>query len=129
MRDDGLVVIDDAYNANPESMAAALHALAGVGRDRMVAVLGEMLELGDGSHAAHVEVGRLAAELGVDRVVAVGAGAAGIAEGAGERGTAVADIDEAVRDLSAWLTPADVVLVKASRGVRLERVTEALLGG
>jgi UDP-N-acetylmuramoyl-tripeptide--D-alanyl-D-alanine ligase len=129
VRDDGLVVIDDAYNANPESMAAALHALAGVGRDRMVAVLGEMLELGDGSHAAHVEVGRLAAELGVDRVVAVGAAAAGIAEGAGERGTAVADVDEAVRDLSAWLTPADVVLVKASRGVRLERVTEALLGG
>ena len=129
VRDDGLVVIDDAYNANPESMAAALHALAGVGRDRMVAVLGEMLELGDGSHAAHVEVGRLAAELGVDRVFAVGAGAAGIAEGAGERGTAVADVDEAVRELSAWLTPADVVLVKASRGVRLERVTEALLGG
>jgi UDP-N-acetylmuramoyl-tripeptide--D-alanyl-D-alanine ligase len=129
VRDDGLVVIDDAYNANPESMAAALRALAGVGRDRMVAVLGEMLELGDGSHAAHVEVGRLAAELGVDRVVAVGAGAAGIAEGAGKRGTAVADVDEAVRDLSAWLTPADVVLVKASRGVRLERVTEALLGG
>ena len=129
VRDDGLVVIDDAYNANPESMAAALHALAGVGRDRMVAVLGEMLELGDGSHAAHVEVGRLAAELGVDRVVAVGAGAAGIAEGAAERGTAVADVNEAVRVLSAWLTPADVVLVKASRGVRLERVTEALLGG
>jgi UDP-N-acetylmuramoyl-tripeptide--D-alanyl-D-alanine ligase len=129
VRDDGLVVIDDAYNANPESMAAALDALAGVGRDRMVAVLGEMLELGDGSHAAHVEVGRLAAELGVDRVVAVGAGAAGIAEGAGERGTAVADVDEAVRELSAWLAPADVVLVKASRGVRLERVTEALLGG
>jgi UDP-N-acetylmuramoyl-tripeptide--D-alanyl-D-alanine ligase len=138
VRDDGLVVIDDAYNANPESMAAALHALAGVGSarssasgggDRTVAVLGEMLELGDGSHAAHVEVGRLAAELGVDRVVAVGVGAAGIAEGAGERGTAVADVDEAVRELSAWLAPADVVLVKASRGVRLERVTEALLGG
>ena len=129
VRDDGLVVIDDAYNANPESMAAALRALAGVGRERMVAVLGEMLELGDGSHAAHVEVGRLAAELGVDRVVAIGAGAAGIAEGAGERGTAVADVDDAVRVLSAWLTPADVVLVKASRGVRLERVTEALLGG
>ena len=129
VRDDGLVVIDDAYNANPESMAAALHALASVGGGRRVAVLGEMLELGDGSHDSHVEVGRLAAELGVDRVVAVGAGAAGIAEGAGERGTAVADVDEAIRELSAWLTPADVVLVKASRGVRLERVTEALLGG
>ncbi len=129
VRDDGLVVIDDAYNANPESMAAALHALAGIGGSRTIAVLGEMLELGDGSHDSHVEVGRLAAELGVDRVVAVGDGAAGIAEGAGESGTAVADVDEAVRELSAWLTPADVVLVKASRSVRLERVTEALLGG
>jgi len=129
VRDDGLVVIDDAYNANPESMAAALHALAGVGGGRRVAVLGEMLELGDGSHDSHVEVGRLAAELGVDRVVAVGTGAAGIAQGAGDRGTAVADVDEALRELSAWLTQTDVVLVKASRGVRLERVTEGLLGG
>ena len=129
VRDDGLVVIDDAYNANPESMAAALHALAGVSGHRTIAVLGEMLELGDGSHDAHVEVGRLAAELGVDRVVAVGSGAAGIAEGAGDLGTAVADVDEALGELSAWLAPTDVVLVKASRGVRLERVTEALLGG
>jgi UDP-N-acetylmuramoyl-tripeptide--D-alanyl-D-alanine ligase len=129
VRHDGLVVIDDAYNANPESMAAALHSLAGVGGARTVAVLGEMLELGDGSRASHVEVGRLAAELGVDRIIAVGTGAAGIAEGAGELGTAVADVDDAVRELSAWLTPTDVVLVKASRGVRLERVTEALLGG
>ncbi|MGH3473489.1 MAG: UDP-N-acetylmuramoyl-tripeptide--D-alanyl-D-alanine ligase [Aeromicrobium sp.] len=129
VRDDGLVVIDDAYNANPESMAAALHALAGVGAGRRVAVLGEMLELGDGSHDSHVEIGRLAAELGIDRVVVVGTGAAGIATGAGDRGTAVADVDEALRELSAWLTPTDVVLVKASRGVRLERVTEALLDG
>jgi UDP-N-acetylmuramoyl-tripeptide--D-alanyl-D-alanine ligase len=128
VRKDGVVVIDDAYNANPESMAAALRALAGVGGSRTVAVLGEMLELGDGSHDAHVEVGRLAAELDVDRVVAVGSGAAGIAEGAGERAEAVDDVDDAVRVLSAWLTPSDVVLVKASRSVRLERVTEALLG-
>jgi UDP-N-acetylmuramoyl-tripeptide--D-alanyl-D-alanine ligase len=128
VRDDGLVVIDDAYNANPESVAAALHALVGIGEARRVAVLGEMLELGDGSHDAHVEVGRLATELGVDLVVVVGAGAAGIAEGAGDRATVVDDVDDAVRMLSAWLTPSDVVLVKASRGVRLERVTEALLG-
>ena len=129
VRNDGLVVIDDAYNANPESMAAALRALAGFGGSRTVAVLGEMLELGDGGPDAHLDVGHLAAELGIDRVVAVGAGAAGIAEGAGDRGTAVADVDEALRELSAWLTPADVVLVKASRSVRLERVTEGLLGG
>ncbi len=129
VRADGLVVIDDAYNANPESMAAALRALAGFGGSRTVAVLGEMLELGDGGPDAHLEVGRLAAELGIDRVLAVGAGAVGIAEGAGDRGTAVADVDDALGELSAWLTPADVVLVKASRGVRLERVTEGLLGG
>jgi UDP-N-acetylmuramoyl-tripeptide--D-alanyl-D-alanine ligase len=129
VRDDGLVVIDDAYNANPESMTAALDALVTLGGGRTVAVLGEMLEMGDESHRRHVEVGEHAATLGVDRVIAVGAGAAGIAEGAGERGTAVADVDEALRVLSAWLTPTDVVLVKASRGVRLERVSEALLGG
>lgn len=129
VRADGLVVIDDAYNANPESMAAALRALAGFGGRRTVAVLGEMLELGDGGPDAHLEVGRLAAELGIDRVLAVGAGAAGIAEGAGDRGTAVADVDDALGELSAWLTPADVVLVKASRSVRLERVTEGLLDG
>jgi UDP-N-acetylmuramoyl-tripeptide--D-alanyl-D-alanine ligase len=128
VRDDGLVVIDDAYNANPESMAAALHALAGIGEGRRVAVLGEMLELGDASHDSHVEVGRLAARLGIDHVVAIGVGAAGIAAGAGERATTVADVDEAVRHLNAWLSPTDVVLVKASRSVRLERVAEALLG-
>ncbi len=128
VRDDGLVVIDDAYNANPESMAAALHALADMRAGRRVAVLGEMLELGDVSDESHLELGRLAARLDIDLVVAVGAGAAGIAEGAGERATAVGDVDEAVRTLSAWLSPTDVVLVKASRGIRLERVTEALLG-
>ena len=128
VRDDGLVVIDDAYNANPESMTAALHALAGVGEGRRVAVLGEMLELGDGSHGSHVGVGRVATELGIDLVIAVGAGAAGIAEGAGERAIAVVDVDEAVRHLSTWLSPTDVVLVKASRAARLERVAEALLG-
>lgn len=127
VRDDGLVVVDDAYNANPESMAAALDALTRLDGRRRVAVLGEMLELGDDSHERHVEVGKRAAALGIDRVVAVGAGAAGIAEGAGERGMAVADVDEAVDLLSAWLEPTDVVLVKASRSVRLERVTEALL--
>ncbi len=129
VRDDGLVVIDDAYNANPESVRAALDALVSVGRGRTVAVLGEMLEMGDESHRRHVEVGEHAAALGVDRVIAVGPGAAGIAEGAGERGTEVADVDEALRVLSAWLTPTDVVLVKASRGVRLERVSEGLLAG
>ena len=129
VRSDGVVVVNDAYNANPESMAAALRAIAAVGGDRAVAVLGEMLELGDGSHEAHVEVGRLAAELGYSRVVVVGEGARGIAEGAGDIAVAVDDVDVAVRTLSASLSGHEVVLVKASRGGRLERVADALLQG
>ena len=129
VRPDGVVVVNDAYNANPESMAAALRAIAAVGGDRAVAVLGEMLELGDESHEAHVEVGRLAAELGYSRVIVVGDGARGIAEGAGEIAVSVDDVDVAVRTLSASLSGHEVVLVKASRGGRLERVADALLQG
>jgi len=127
-RADGLLVLNDAYNANPESMTAALRALASMAGPRGVAVLGQMRELGDVSHAAHVQIGRLAAELGIGRVVVVGDEAAGIAEGAGARAVLVADVDEAVRTLSASLLPDEVVLVKASRGERLERVADALLG-
>lgn len=127
VRADGLVVINDAYNANPESMTSALRAVAGIGRGRAIAVLGEMLELGAVGAAAHVEVGRLAAELGFARVVVVGEGARGIAEGAGEIAETVPDVEAAVRTLSASLQPDDVVLVKASRGGRLERVVQGLL--
>ncbi|MCW2750095.1 MAG: UDP-N-acetylmuramoyl-tripeptide--D-alanyl-D-alanine ligase [Aeromicrobium sp.] len=127
IRADGLIVINDAYNANPESMAAALRAVAGIGHGRAVAVLGEMLELGDGSAEAHREIGRLAAELGFARVVVVGDGARPIADGAGAIAEVVADADVASGTLSASLHADDVVLVKASRGVRLERVVHALL--
>lgn len=129
VRPDGVVVVNDAYNANPESMAAALRAIAAIGQGRAVAVLGEMLELGAESHEAHLGVGRLAAELGFTRVVVVGEGARGIAEGAGEIAVSVDDVDVAVSTLSASLSGDEVVLVKASRGGRLERVAEALLQG
>jgi UDP-N-acetylmuramoyl-tripeptide--D-alanyl-D-alanine ligase len=129
-RSDGVLVIDDTYNANPESMAAAVRAAAHL-RDarggRVAAVLGEMLELGSDAPARHHEIGELAAELGIDLVVAVGEGAAPIAAGAGERAVSASDVDEAARTVSAWLRPDDVVLVKASRGAHLERVTVALL--
>jgi UDP-N-acetylmuramoyl-tripeptide--D-alanyl-D-alanine ligase len=127
-RPDGVLIVNDAYNANPESVAAALHAVSHLRTPerRAVAVLGEMRELGDGSEQNHRDVGRLAAELGFDLIVAVGAAAAAVAEGAGARGVFAVDHDEAVRIVSAWLTPGDVVLVKASRGARLERVTAAL---
>jgi len=127
VRADGLVIVNDAYNANPESMGAALRAVAALGQDKAIAVLGEMLELGDASHQAHLAVGRLAAELGFVRVLAVGPGAAAIAEGAGSAGETAEDVEAAVELLSASLRADDVVLVKASRGSRLERVAQALL--
>jgi UDP-N-acetylmuramoyl-tripeptide--D-alanyl-D-alanine ligase len=126
-RADGVVVLDDSYNANPESVMAALDTLASLDAPRRVAVLGEMLELGDDAHARHVEVGRHAAEVGIDLVLAVGAGAAGVAEGAGPVGRPVPDVDVAITTLRAWLGRGDAVLVKASRGARLERVTTGLL--
>ncbi|MDQ3158090.1 MAG: UDP-N-acetylmuramoyl-tripeptide--D-alanyl-D-alanine ligase [Actinomycetota bacterium] len=129
VREDGVVVINDAYNANPDSMAAALRALAAVGgKGHTYAVLGEMLELGETSADAHRRIGELAADLDVFCVVTVGDGAAGIAEGAGLRAHRVADVEAAVAFLTERLRPSDVVIVKASRGGRLERVAEALLG-
>ncbi|MFD6135950.1 UDP-N-acetylmuramoyl-tripeptide--D-alanyl-D-alanine ligase, partial [Isoptericola sp. NPDC060257] len=88
-RPDGVTVVDDAYNANPDSMRAALRALAVMaGRTRRsVAVLGEMLELGDGSRAAHDEIGRLVVRLNVKLLVVVGDGAYHIHEGAMQEGS------------------------------------------
>lgn len=128
-RSDGLVVINDAYNANPESMVAALEAVAAIGGNRAVAVLGAMLELGDGSEESHRRIGRRAADLGFAQVIVVGEDARGIVDGAGSIATLVPDVDVATRTLSASLSGDEVVLVKASRGVRLERVAHALLEG
>ncbi len=126
--DDGVVVVDDAYNANPESMAAAISWLAEAAGGRGVAVLGAMLELGPESAELHRRVGELAQRSGLRSVVAVGAEAAPIAAGAGDIGVTVADVTEAVDHLRASLRHDDVVLVKASRGGRLERVVDALRG-
>ena len=121
-RADGVTVIDDSYNANPASTAAALQALAAIGRGRRrIAVLGYLAELGERECAGHEEVGRLAAELGVDRIVVVGAGASPIHDGAtavgqwGGVSVQVSGQDEAVALLRAELRPGDVVLVKGSR--------------
>jgi UDP-N-acetylmuramoyl-tripeptide--D-alanyl-D-alanine ligase len=134
-RADGLVVVNDAYNANPESMRAALETLAGIGSRsgrRTVAVLGEMLELGDEAADAHHGVGAYAAESGVDVVVAVGDGAAAITDGFRAGSTGGVSITTAGRDEAAdWLrhnvSAADVVLVKASRGAALELIADDLL--
>ena len=139
-RPDGVTVVNDAYNANPDSMAAALKALVAIGagsgtRRRTFAVLGEMKELGESGEAEHEAVGRLAVRLGVDRVVAVGTPARGIGLGARaesgegeERAVLVEDNEEAVDLLRRELRAGDVVLLKASRGARLDVVAAAVLG-
>ena len=128
----GVTVIDDSYNANPSSTAAALRALAALGRGRRTtAVLGYMAELGQFETSGHEEVGRLAAELGVDRVIAVADNAAPILDGAATvpawKGAAVLAADQAaaVAVLRGDLQPGDVVLVKGSR-YRTWEVADAL---
>ncbi len=136
-RDDGVTVVNDAYNANPGSMQAALEALVAIGGTsrRTVAVLGEMRELGESATQEHETLGRLAVRLGVHRVVAVGEAARGVHTGAVEAGATeeeavmVADNDAAVHWLDSELRPDDVVLVKASNGARLFDVAAALLDG
>ncbi len=128
-RADGLVVINDAYNANPDSMRAALETLAGIGRRTgrpTVAVLGEMRELGETADAEHRALGALARDLGVTRVVAVGPGARPIAD-ADESVLYAESVDEATRAVRNNVDGSEVVLVKASRALRLERVADALL--
>lgn len=132
----GFTVINDAYNANPESMRAGLRTLAAMaGGHRTWAVLGDMRELGPESAYEHAALGQFAAELGISRIVCVGPEAEGIHIGATAQGswagqsTLVQDPAEAMVVLSREVSADDVVLVKASRSVGLERVAEALLEG
>jgi UDP-N-acetylmuramoyl-tripeptide--D-alanyl-D-alanine ligase len=134
-RRDGVLVVNDAYNANPDSTRAAIEALAhlaGNGR-RGIAVLGYMAELGDIEARSHEEAGRLAAQAGAAVIVAVGAGAAPVLDGAravgGWHGEAIGvpDQQSAVAELQNRLRPGDVVLVKASKSAGLWEVADGLL--
>ena len=122
----GARLLNDSYNANPDSTRAALDALAAIEGSRRIAVLGEMLELGDTSPAEHRAIGRYASSRS-DVVVAVGAAARAIADGAGERAIPVPDNAAAVAWLREHVGEGDVVLVKASRGGRLDEVAAALV--
>jgi UDP-N-acetylmuramoyl-tripeptide--D-alanyl-D-alanine ligase len=145
-RADGVTVINDAYNANPDSVRAALKALVAIGRARAAqtggaqtgggrtwAVLGEMRELGDAAMLEHDAIGRLAVRLDVNRLVAVTEAARPIHLGAclegswGNESAYAETIDEALDLLRKELQPGDVVLVKASRAAGLERLAAALL--
>ncbi|MGV0578813.1 UDP-N-acetylmuramoyl-tripeptide--D-alanyl-D-alanine ligase [Mycolicibacterium elephantis] len=144
-RDDGVTIVNDAYNANPDSMRAGLKALAWMARvgpraqrrgggRRSWAVLGEMAELGDDAISEHDNIGRLAVRLDVSRLIVVGTGRAmsamhhgAVMEGSwGSEVTMVPDADAALALLRAELRPGDVVLVKASNAAGLGPLADAL---
>jgi len=128
-----VVVIDDTYNANPQSMENALRTLADLPGTRHIAVLGVMGELGPTADDAHTAMGRLAAQLELHTVFVVGEDAAGIAAGALEKGMppssviACGSCEEAGERLNELLAGGEAVLVKGSRSARMERVVEALI--
>jgi UDP-N-acetylmuramoyl-tripeptide--D-alanyl-D-alanine ligase len=134
--DDGITVINDSYNANPESMRSALKSLAvmSAGR-RSVAVLGHMAELGADSTREHDALGRLIVRLDISQLLAVGGAARAIANGACLEGSWngeaqwVPDRATATRVLTEILRPGDVVLIKGSRAAGMDRVADAVLGG
>ncbi len=134
-----LTLVDDSYNANPSSMAAAIgvisrNAGADKGVGRRVFIVGDMLELGDEAVSHHERTGRLLREAGADLVIAVGTHAGDVARGVrdgcnlgdGVETHAVDDAEEVCRSLRDWLCPNDLVLVKGSRRIALDRVTRRI---
>ena len=127
----GVHILDDTYNANPDSMAAALQTLSQMpAAGRRIAVLGKMGELGAESTRGHQSVGEVAAKIGVDCVIGVGEEAALTADAAWRGGVEkvlkVASNEEAVKSLRDFTRPGDVVLVKGSRSAHMERIVEGL---
>jgi UDP-N-acetylmuramoyl-tripeptide--D-alanyl-D-alanine ligase len=131
-----IILINDTYNANPQSLEVALHILARLSGEnaagRGIAVIGDMGELGDATEQAHREAGRLAASLQIDRVYAVGQHAALVAQGARaagmppERVAADPSWEQIGARVRADLREADQILVKGSRAMRMERIVELL---
>ncbi len=131
---DEVTVLNDAYNANPTSVGAALETLTAIeGHGRRIAVLGVMAEIGDTAATEHVRIGTRCAELGVDRVIVVGEAAAGIGEGVRTAGgpqlEQVPDAAAALTALAGSLHPGDVVLIKGSRVAALESVAAGIAAG
>jgi UDP-N-acetylmuramoyl-tripeptide--D-alanyl-D-alanine ligase len=134
-RADGVTVIDDSYNASPESVRAALRALMAVGESRRkFAVVGEMLEMGEASLQAHYDIGLDVVRLGIDHLLVVGEGArpvftSAVREGSwGDEAAWVATIEDAQAFLDEWLTNGDTVLVKGSHGSGLWKLANELVG-
>ena len=120
---DGVTFINDAYNANPVSMAKALETFSRLPcKGRRIAVLGDMLELGPDEAELHRQVGRVAAACAIDRLILVGERAKWINEGADRKGIRCADTETAKAMLYDIIRPGDAILIKASRGMALEKV-------
>ncbi|HZR46925.1 MAG TPA: UDP-N-acetylmuramoyl-tripeptide--D-alanyl-D-alanine ligase, partial [Candidatus Manganitrophaceae bacterium] len=130
----GATILLDAYNANPASMKAALQMLASYrpegASSRRIALLGDMLELGGSADAAHLEIGNRAAQLGIDLLITVGERAEKTAEGARQAGMAAVfvhpDLESAQRFLRETMKEGDCLLIKGSRGMKMERVLAGL---
>lgn len=132
----GIKIINDAYNASPNSMEAAINVLFDIKQQgRTVAVLGDMLEMGDWAPEAHRGVGKYARDKGIDYIITVGKAAADIANGALKAGATEESInvfdsnEKAVEFLKSFLKQDDTVLVKGSRGMKMEQIVEALQAG
>ncbi|NJD02300.1 MAG: UDP-N-acetylmuramoyl-tripeptide--D-alanyl-D-alanine ligase [Ruminiclostridium sp.] len=126
-------IINDVYNASPNSMEAGINVLREIGREnRKIAVLGDMLELGEWSEKAHFDMGKYASAAGIDRIIAVGSNARFIADGALSAGYPEEQIRyfqsnaEALDYLQKTLVPGDVILVKGSRGMKMEEIVKGL---
>ncbi len=132
IKSNGMKIINDAYNSSPQSVKAALDVLQEMDADRRIAVLGDMLELGEWSVKAHTDTGVNAAKADLDYIVTVGSSAMDIAKGAVEAGfdsgrtAAFGDNEKAAEYLSKLVKPGDAILVKGSRGMKMEQIVNAL---
>jgi UDP-N-acetylmuramoyl-tripeptide--D-alanyl-D-alanine ligase len=128
---EGAIILNDSYNSNPEALRSMIHTLAARPATRRILVAGEMLELGDFGEKMHVACGQAAADAHLDLVAGVQGNAVHLAAAACAGGVAslfLPNAEEAGRWLKQILRPGDVVLVKGSRGVHLERAIEAVVG-
>jgi UDP-N-acetylmuramoyl-tripeptide--D-alanyl-D-alanine ligase len=128
---DGLTILNDCYNANPLSVARALETLRDMTARRKVAIMGDMLELGSFAASAHQAIGRLATQMGIDAVIAVGQYADYVAQGVREArpqgAVTYRTVSDLIQHLPALLQDGDGLLIKGSRKLNLEQVTEFLL--
>ena len=127
-----VTVIDNSYNSSPEAAKISLSVLSGFRADRRVAVLADMLELGEYSQQAHFEVGVFAAENRVDILLTVGPESKAVAEGASSIRSGIDcrifdNNDQAIAELKSFLSPGDTVMVKGSRGMHTDEIVRALL--